>query len=144
MSDYEPKLVCFSCKFGWGYLTDEEKLSSKIKNWIPVICSGRIDTTHVLDAFKQGADGVLILGCPEGDCHFQDGNFEAKRRAYLLQKLLEAYGIERQRLRVELSVDAEGKAIPSFVKKMSDSIAPLGPLWSTDTASATTKARKRK
>ncbi|MBN2099494.1 MAG: hydrogenase iron-sulfur subunit, partial [Dehalococcoidia bacterium] len=66
MKHYEPKLVCFSCKFGWGYLADEEDLRDRVKNWVPIICSGKIDTTHILDAFKRGADGVLILGCPEG------------------------------------------------------------------------------
>jgi len=128
MKHYEPKLVCFSCKFGWGYLGDEIALSRQIKNWLPIICSGKIDMTHVLNAFKNGADGVLILGCPEGDCHFQDGNFEAKKRVYLLQKVLESYGIEKERLRIELSLDPEGKSIPQLVKRMSDSIAPLGPV----------------
>lgn len=128
MSDFEPKLVCFSCKFGWGYLADEKALASQVKNWIPVICSGRVDSTHVLDAFKQGADGVLILGCPEGDCHFQDGNFQARRKAYMLQQLLESYGIEGERLKVELSTDPEGKAIPQLVRGLSESVAKLGPV----------------
>jgi len=128
MKHYEPKLVCFSCKFGWGYLGDEVALSKQIKNWLPIICSGKIDMTHVLNAFKKGADGVLILGCPEGDCHYQDGNFEAKKRVYLLQKLLESYGIEKERLRIELSLDPEGKSIPQLVKNLSDSVAKLGPV----------------
>ena len=102
MSEYEPKLVCFSCKFGWGYLSDEGELSSQIKNWIPIICSGKIEATHVVEAFRNGADGVLILGCPDGDCHYQDGNFEARRMVLLLHKVLDAFGIERERLRIEL------------------------------------------
>ena len=128
MNNFEPKLVCFSCKFGWGYLGDEEKLKSQIKNWIPIVCSGKIDTMHVLDAFKQGADGVLILGCPEGECHYQDGNFEVKKRMYLLQKILDSYGIEPERIRVELSIDPEGKSIPDRIKKMSASLKKIGPL----------------
>lgn len=128
MKHYEPKLVCFSCKFSWGYLGNEVTLSRQIKNWLPIICVGKIDMTHVLNAFKQGADGVLILGCPEGDCHYQDGNFETRKRVYLLQKVLEFYGIEKERLRIELSCDPEGKSIPQLVKYMSDSIAGLGPV----------------
>jgi len=128
MSDYEPKLVCFSCNFGWGYLTGGNGLSSQIKNWIPVVCSGKIDTTHILDAFKAGADGVLILGCPEGDCHFQDGNFEARKKVYLLHKLLEDYGIEKDRLKIELSTDPDGKRIHQVVKEMGESIGKLGPV----------------
>lgn len=127
MSGYEPKLVCFSCKFSWGYLTDEDTLSSKIDNWVPLICTGKIDATHMLDAFKQGADGILILGCPEGDCHYQDGNYEAKKRVYLIRKLLESVGIEKERIRIELSIDPEGKRIPKLAEEMRKELAKLGP-----------------
>jgi F420-non-reducing hydrogenase iron-sulfur subunit len=120
--------VCFSCKFGWGYLTDEDTLSSKIENWIPIICTGKIDATHMIDAFDEGADGILILGCPEGDCHYQDGNYEAKKRVYLLRRLLESIGIEKERIRIELSIDPEGRGIPQLVKEMSKELAKLGPL----------------
>lgn len=128
MSQYKPKVVCFSCKFGWGYLTDEDALSSKIENWIPIICTGKIDATHMIDAFEEGADGILILGCPEGDCHYQDGNYEAKKRVYLLRRLLESIGIEKERIRIELSIDPEGRRIPQLVKEMSKELAKLGPL----------------
>ena len=130
MKNFEPKLVCFSCKFSWGYLGNEATLSSQVKNWIPIICSGKVDTNHIVDAFKHGADGVLILGCSEGDCHYQDGNFEARKRVYLLQKVLSAYGIEPERVKIELSVDPEGKKIPELVKKMSETIKKLGPVRS--------------
>ena len=128
MGSYEPKLVCFSCKFGWGYLNDEDALAKQLKNWVPIICSGKVDSSHILNAFRQGADGVLILGCRGGDCHYQDGNYEAKKRVYLLHKLLESYGIEKERLRIELSIDPEGSRIPQLVKELSDRIAKLGPV----------------
>jgi F420-non-reducing hydrogenase iron-sulfur subunit len=143
MKHYEPKLVCFSCKFGWGYLAHEEELRNRIKNWVPIICSGKIDTVHILEAFKQGADGVLVLGCPEGDCHYQDGNFEARKRVFLLQRILEAYGIEKERLKIQLSVDPEGNTIPQIVKEMSDAVAKLGPVRKTrDRAKSSSVARR--
>lgn len=128
MTQYKPKVVCFSCKFGWGYLTDEAALSSQIENWIPIICTGKIDATHMLDAFRHGADGVLILACPEGDCHYQDGNYEARKKVYLLRRLMELHGIEKERLRIELSTDPEGGRIPQLVEEMSRDLAKLGPL----------------
>ena len=127
MSEYKPKLVCFSCKFSWGYLRDEDTLSSKIDNWIPLICTGKIDATHMLEAFKAGADGILILGCPEGDCHYQDGNYEAKKRVYLIRRLLESVGIENERIRIVLSADPEGESIPQLVEEMKRELARLGP-----------------
>lgn len=128
MAVFEPKLVCFSCKFGWGYLANEDELARQVKNWIPIICSGKVDSSHILNAFKQGADGVLILGCRGGDCHYQDGNFEAKKRVHLLHKLLESYGIEKERLKIELAMDPEGKRIPVLVREMSESLKKLGPV----------------
>ena len=127
MNQYKPKVVCFSCKFSWGYLTDEDSLSSKIENWIPIICTGKIDATHMIDAFDEGADGILILGCPEGDCHYQDGNYEAKKRVYLIRRLLESMGIEKERIRIELSIDPEGKRIPQLVEELGKELAKLGP-----------------
>jgi F420-non-reducing hydrogenase iron-sulfur subunit len=128
LSEHNPKVVCFSCKFSWGYLTDEATLSAQIKNWIPIICTGKIDTTHILDAFKEGADGVLILGCPEGDCHYQDGNYEARKKIYLARRLLESYGIEKERLRLELSIDPDGSRISQLMKEMSKDLVKIGPV----------------
>ncbi len=128
MSDFEPKVVCFSCKFSWEYLADEDALASRIKNWIPVLCSGKVDAKHVMQAFRHGADGVLILGCPEGDCHYQDGNLEAIKRAYLLRNVLQSCGIEPERLRVTLARDPEGTTIPQHISAFGDTIRSLGPV----------------
>ena len=128
MSQYQPKVVCFSCKFSWGYLTDEAVLSKEIDNWIPIICTGKIDTTYLMEAFEKGADGVLILGCPEGDCHYQDGNYEAKKRVFLLRRMLESMGIEGERVRLVLSSDPEGHKIAQLVKETKADLAKLGPI----------------
>ena len=134
MSEYKPKIVCFSCKFGWGYLTDETVLAKEIENWVPIICTGKIDTTHIIRAFEEGADGVLILGCPEGDCHYQDGNYEAKKRVYLLRMLLETMGIEKRRIRIELDADPTGNRIQRLAKEMSKDLKKLGPMGKVKTA----------
>ena len=130
MEDYRPKLICFSCKFGWGCLSGEETLASRIENWIPVVCSGKIDTSQILKAFRAGADGVLILGCSEGHCHFQDGNYQTRKKVYLLQKVIEAFGIERERLQIDLSLDPEGQNIPQLINAMKENLAKLGPVKS--------------
>jgi coenzyme F420-reducing hydrogenase delta subunit len=106
---------------------DEDALSSKVEHWVPLICTGKIDAAHMLEAFRAGADGILILGCPEGDCHYQDGNYEAKKRVYLVRKLLESIGIEKERIRIELSSDPEGTKIPKMVEQMKKDLAKMGP-----------------
>jgi F420-non-reducing hydrogenase iron-sulfur subunit len=128
MAEFEPQLVVYSCRFGWGYLSEEASLAVQIKNWIPVICSGKIDVKYIVGALEHGADGVLVLGCPEGDCHYQDGNQEAKKRIFLLQNLLCSFGIEPERVKLVLSLDPEGARIPGIVEQMQISLKKLGPL----------------
>jgi len=121
----KPKIICFSCKFSWGYLVEESTLAAEITNWIPIICAGKIDAAYVVDAFIHGADGVLILGCPEGDCHYQDGNIEAKKRLSLLRQALQTHGIQPERVKLVLSRDPEGKDIPGHINKMAETISSL-------------------
>ena len=128
MQPYEPKIVCFSCSFGWGYLAGTDVLSLRLKNWVPVFCSGKLDSTHILKAFKQGVDGILILGCPDGDCHFQDGNYQTRKKVHLLQRVMASFGIEPERLRMELGVDPEGQTIAKLVDNMAREIKRLGPV----------------
>ena len=128
MEAYVPKLVCFSCDFGWGYISGHDALVPQIDNWIPVTCSSKVDSAYILEAFERGADGVLILGCPEGRCHFEDGNFRTEKKVYLLQEVLEAYGIERDRLRMVLSNNPGGGQIPKLIEEMKKALGKLGPV----------------
>jgi len=128
MKEFEPRLVCFSCRFGWGYLNGNNDLQTHIKHWVPIICSGKIDVKYIVSAFEHGADGVLILGCPEGDCHFQDGNLEAKKRVYLIKNVLESFGIEPERVKIELGTDPSGHKIPEIVGNMLKHLKKMGPL----------------
>jgi coenzyme F420-reducing hydrogenase delta subunit len=128
METYNPKIVCFSCNFGWGYLSDAETIGPTILNWIPVVCSGKIDTSHILKAFRAGADGVMILGCSEGHCHFQDGNYQTRKKVFLIHKVLDAFGIEPERLTMELDIDPEGRKIPQLIAQMQHHLSGLGPV----------------
>lgn len=123
----KPKIVCFSCKFSWAYLGDEDAMAAQIKNWIPIICAGKIDAAYILDAFAHGADGVLILGCPEGDCHFQDGNIEARKRLILLREVLRTRGIQPERVKMILSRDPEATSMPGIVAEFAAALEKLEP-----------------
>lgn len=125
MEQQEPKIVCFACKFSWGYLEEESALISQAKNLVPIICSGKLDAEYVVDAFVNGADGVLILGCPQEECHFQDGNLEAKKRIALLKSVLASYGIEPERIKLVLSSDPDGSSIPGLVTEMSEQVKKI-------------------
>ncbi|MBI5443658.1 MAG: hydrogenase iron-sulfur subunit [Deltaproteobacteria bacterium] len=128
MEERTPKIVCFSCSFGWGYLGDRNALGASIEHWIPVACSGKVDATHILKSFQGGADAVLILGCPEGECHFQDGNYQTKKKLILLRQVLAAHGIEPERLKMVLAVDPAGARAAAEVEALASEVRALGPV----------------
>ncbi len=121
-----PGIVAFTCKVGYGYVGNG--LAAAVQTLIPVVCIGKVDATDILQAFRKGADGVLLLGCGEGDCHFQDGNEEARKRVYLLQKVLESFGIEKERVEVVTSIDPEGAKIGGFIDKFAQRLKGLEPI----------------
>ena len=93
-----------------------------------MMCSGRVDPSFILEAFKQGADGVLVAGCHlPSDCHYIAGNFKAQRRVLMLKKLLKQLGVEPERLRIEWISAAEGDKFARVVKEMVEEIKKLGP-----------------
>jgi len=91
------------------------------------MCSGRIDPTFVLKAFRAGADGVLMCGCHPGDCHYHEGNYKCLRRFLFLRKYLEQMGIEKERLQLEWISASEGKQFVELVDSMAEKMKKLGP-----------------
>ena len=131
MTEFEPNIIgflCNWCSYAGADLagTSRIKYPSNIKS-IRVMCSGRIDPVYVLEAFRKGADGVLIAGCHPGDCHYQSGNYKTNRRIKLLKKVLHEMGIEPERLRFEYVSASEGKKFADIVTKMTDELKKLGP-----------------
>jgi len=129
---FEPKIVAFFCNW-CTYLASDLAGSSRMKypgnaRVIRVMCSGRVDPQFVLNAFANGADGVLIGGCHPGDCHYREGNYKALRRYRLLRKLLQGLGIEQERLRLEWISAAEADRVRSVMRDMVAQLRELGPL----------------
>jgi F420-non-reducing hydrogenase iron-sulfur subunit len=129
---FEPRIVGFFCKWCTSSGADLAG-TSRMKyppNVIPirVMCSGRVDPTFVLTAFAKGADGVLIGGCHPGDCHYLEGNYKALGRYHILSKMLEQFGIEKERFQLHWISAAEAKRFVDVVTKMTEQVRALGPL----------------
>ncbi|MGQ9674071.1 MAG: hydrogenase iron-sulfur subunit [Chloroflexota bacterium] len=129
---FEPKIVGFLCN--WCSYAGADSAGTARMAFAPnvrvirVMCSGRVDPTFILKAFREGADGVLVAGCHPGDCHYSEGNYKTLRRMPLVNNLLSQFGIEPERFRWEWVSAAEGAKWASVVNEMTETIRQLGPL----------------
>lgn len=132
MTRYEPKIVGFFCKWCTSAGADLAG-TTRLKyppNLIPVtvFCSSRIDPQHVLGAFRDGTDGVMVGGCHPGDCHYQVGNYKTLKRFAVVRRLMQQLWIEEERLRVEWISAAEGGKFARVISDFTEEIRNLGPL----------------
>ncbi|MDD5095143.1 MAG: hydrogenase iron-sulfur subunit [Dehalococcoidia bacterium] len=129
---FEPRIIGFMCNwcaYGGADMAGTSRLKYPTNvDVIRVMCSGRIDPSFILKAFQLGADGVLVCGCHPGDCHYAEGNYKAARRIPVLKKLLEQFGIEPERLRLDWVSAAEGERFASIINEFTTQIQKLGHL----------------
>lgn len=132
---WEPRIVGFLCQW-CSYTGADNAGTARIKyppnvDIVKVMCSGRVDAELVLAAFARGADGVLVLGCHPGDCHYVSGNHKTMVRMPLLHSILKDFGLEEGRFRHDWVSAAEGEKFARLVAEMTEQVRRLGPLhWS--------------
>ena len=91
------------------------------------MCTGAIDPMYVLKALVEGADGVLIGGCHPGDCHYQTGNYKARRRVAILKKILSQLGYDEERVLLRWISASEGKLFADTITEMVENLKEKGP-----------------
>ena len=132
MDRFEPKIIGFLSN--WCSYEGADAAGKSRREYpanlrvIRVMCSGRIDPQFVMEAFRVGADGVVILGCHPGDCHYKEGNYKALKRYHLLQKTLAQLGIEKERCTLNWVAASEGEKFAEIVKEMVKKVKQLGPI----------------
>jgi F420-non-reducing hydrogenase iron-sulfur subunit len=130
--NFEPKIVGFLCN--WCSYAGADKAGTAQSpyppnvNVIKVMCSGRVDPQFVMKAFENGADGVIILACHPGDCHYKEGNYRAAQRYRMLIRLLKQFGIEEQRCRFDYVSAGEGEKFVRVITEMVERVKELGQL----------------
>ena len=129
--DFKPNLVgflCNWCSYAGADLAGSNKLEIKpFLSVVKVMCSSRVNSNLVLSSFLWGADGVLIAGCHPGDCHYEKGNYYARRRFALLKKIMETLDLEPERLQLSWVSASEGKRYAEVVNKFAEDIEKIGP-----------------
>lgn len=129
---FEPKIVGFLCN--WCSYAGADKAGSSQSPYPPnvnvvrVMCSGRVDPQFVFSAFEKGADGVIVLACHPGDCHYKEGNYRAAQRFEMLQRVLGQMGIPKERLRMDYVSAGEGEKFIRVITEMVEEVRALGPL----------------
>lgn len=128
---FEPKILSFLCNW-CAYAGADLAGISRFQyppntRVIRVMCSGRVDPSFVPRAFLVGYDGVMILGCHPGDCHYLTGNYQAEKKIILTRKLLEMAGIGSDRLLLDWVSAGEGERFSQVIRQFVEKIRDLGP-----------------
>jgi F420-non-reducing hydrogenase iron-sulfur subunit len=130
-TEFKPKVLAFCCNwcaYAGADLAGVSRFQMPTNvRVIRVMCSGRVPPELVIRALANGLDGVMILGCHPGECHYSEGNYLTRRRAHVLKRLLEYIGIEPERFQLRWVSAAEGAKFSAVVKEITDKIAALGP-----------------
>ena len=133
---FQPRILGLLCH--WCSYSGADTAGRAKKSYAPnvhvvrVMCSCRIAPTHILNAFLQGYDGVLVCGCHPGGCHYGNGNLRTLGRVTLLRKMLVDMGVEDERLRLEWVSATEGEKYARIVNEMTETVRGLGPRRSPD------------
>jgi len=130
-SGFEPLILAFCCN--WCSYTGADLAGISRMQYptniriIRVMCSGMIHPNLVIDALTKGADGVIICGCHIGDCHYLEGNLKAEKRADAIRLMLEDYGIEDGRFKLEWISASEGPRFAQVMTEFTEAVKKLGP-----------------
>lgn len=129
--EWEPKILAFCCNWCSYAGADLAGVSRRQMppNFLVIrtMCSARVDPEFILDAYAKGADGVLVLGCHPADCHYIGGNYRTRRRMALLEIVLQQYGLNPDRLKVEWVSASEGEKFQTTIVDFTERITELGP-----------------
>jgi F420-non-reducing hydrogenase iron-sulfur subunit len=131
MGEYEPKIVAYCCNY-CAFAAADLAGATRIQyppnvRIIRLPCTGKVDAIHIMKAFEEGADGVFVAGCLEGQCHFLEGNTRAKKKVAYVKKLLDETQIEPERLEMYNLSSAMGGRFAEIVEEMTNRITKLGP-----------------
>jgi len=128
----KPKIIVFTCNwcsYAGADLAGVSRLQIRPHfRVIRTMCSGRIDPELILRAFQKGAWGVMVAGCHPGDCHYISGNHKTRRRIPLLKNMIESFGIDPRRLKLEWISAGEGSRFQQEINTFIDDIERLGPI----------------
>ena len=129
--EFEPLIIgfcCNWCSYAGADLAGVSRLQYPPNmRIVRVMCSGMVSPNLIIDALTKGADGVIICGCHIGDCHYLEGNLKAENRKEAIELLLEDFGLEPERFRLEWISASEGPRFAEVMRELTETLRELGP-----------------
>ncbi len=127
----EPAILALCCNW-CGYNAADQAGAAKIPypsavKIVRLMCTGMVDPYYVLRAFERGFDGVLLIGCHPGQCHYKSGNLQARAQTDRLSGVLRTLGIAPERLRMEAASSSEGPRFAEIANEFTETVRKLGP-----------------
>lgn len=130
--NFEPRILAFVCN--WCTYAGADLAGTSRLQYPPnvriirLMCSGAVDPVYVLKPLLDGADGVLIGGCHPGDCHYQSGNYKARRRFAVLRETLDEMGFDQERVWLRWISASEGAQFAETIREMTAMLKGKGPI----------------
>jgi F420-non-reducing hydrogenase iron-sulfur subunit len=128
---WDPEIIAFCCDYcahSAAALAGSRRMQYPAGvRILPTPCTGKLEMEHILEAFEKGIDGVLIVGCLEGGCHFVEGNLRARKRTDRVRAMLEEIGLKAERLKMVNLSDAMASAFVQHMEEAVETIRALGP-----------------
>lgn len=130
--EFKPKIIGFCCTY-CAYSAADLAGSMRLKyspfvRIVKMTCTGKTDSLILLNAFEKGADGVFVAGCMEGECHFMEGNLNARKRIEYTKQRLAEIGINPDRLAMYNLSAAQGRRFAEICNEMTEKVMALGPM----------------
>jgi len=129
--DFEPRIIAFLCN--WCSYTGADLAGTSRMQYPPnvriirLMCSGAVDPVYILKPILEGADGVLVGGCHPGDCHYQSGNYKARRRVAIAKNILSQLGFDEERIWLRWISASEGRLFADTITEMVAKMKEKGP-----------------
>ena len=128
---FEPRIIGFLCDWCSRSIAETAgQARSALPPSVRVVgvnCTGRVDPLLLITAYLHGADGVLVVGCQPGQCHYKEGNYHARRRVALLKTIFETLDLDAGRLHIEWASDAEPGSIVDIATAFETQVEGQGP-----------------
>jgi len=127
---FEPQILAFCCNW-CGYSAADQAGAAKMEypsgvKIVRLLCTGMMDPYYVLRAFERGFDGVLVVGCHVGSCHYKSGNVQAREQVDRVERVVRALGLDG-RLTMTAASAAEGNVFADAARSFSEKLRKLGP-----------------